>query len=130
MDPSHPTNPETSPSDTALKSGTDAKTSSVPGTTNPSSTPRHSVYLVECSDGTLYCGYSTDVWKRVKTHNAGRGAKYTRARRPVKLIYFETYPTKREALQRDAAIKKLSRNDKITLVIVSKGRVYGGLPHA
>ena len=66
------------------------------------------VYIVECSDGSLYTGWTTDVVKRVEAHNSGKGAKYTRSRRPVKLVHFEEFPTKEEALRREAQIKKLT----------------------
>jgi putative endonuclease len=73
-------------------------------------------YMVECADGTFYTGWSTDPERRVKVHNAGRGAKYTRMRRPVKLIYLEELPDKSSALKRERAIKKLSRKSKEALV--------------
>jgi putative endonuclease len=71
------------------------------------------VYLVKCSDDTYYCGYTTDVTKRVETHNKGKtGAKYTKTRLPVKLEYVEEYATLSDALKREHAIKKLSRKQK------------------
>ena len=73
-------------------------------------------YIVECADGTFYTGWSTDPARREKTHNAGRGAKYTRMRRPVKLIYIEELPDKSSALKRERAIKKFSRKRKEKLV--------------
>lgn len=73
-------------------------------------------YMVTCSDGSLYTGYTTDVQKRIKTHNAGKGAKYTRARLPVVLAYVEESDTKQQAMQREAAIKKLTRQQKELLV--------------
>ena len=76
----------------------------------------HFVYIVECRDGTLYTGYATDVSRRIKTHNEGKGAKYTRTRRPVHLLHKEVYETKSEALKREYAIKKLSRDEKLKLV--------------
>ena len=57
-------------------------------------------YLLECSDGTLYCGWTNDLEKRVKAHNSGRGAKYTKSRRPVRLVWYETFETKEEAMHR------------------------------
>lgn len=75
------------------------------------------IYILECSDGTLYTGWTTEIKRRVKEHNSGRGAKYTRARRPVVLRYFEEFDTKEEALKRECAIKKLSRKDKIKLIM-------------
>ena len=73
-------------------------------------------YMVECADGTFYTGWSTDPERRVKTHNAGKGAKYTKTRRPVKLIYVEELADKSSALKRERAIKKLSRKEKEKLV--------------
>lgn len=69
-------------------------------------------YLLRCADGTLYCGWTNCLQERVEAHNSGRGAKYTRARRPVALVYYEEFPTKREAMQREAAIKRLTRAKK------------------
>lgn len=73
-------------------------------------------YLLKCADNTLYCGWTNHLDQRVKAHNEGKGAKYTKARRPVILAYYEEFPTKKEAMQREAAIKKLSRKDKLKLV--------------
>ena len=71
------------------------------------------VYIVECSDGTYYTGYTTDIDRRINEHNySTRSAKYTRSRRPVKLMYSEEYKTISEALKREHAIKKLSRRKK------------------
>ena len=74
------------------------------------------VYIVECSDGSLYTGWSLDVAARVKAHNAGRGARYTRLHRPVKLVYSETHATRSEALKREAAIKTWPREKKKKLI--------------
>ena len=74
------------------------------------------VYIVECADGTLYTGWTDDVAKRVAAHNAGRGAKYTRSRRPVVLRYYEEMPDRSSALSREAAIKRLSRAAKQQLI--------------
>lgn len=76
------------------------------------------VYLLSCVDGTLYCGYTTDLKKRIKAHNEGKGAKYTKSRLPVSLVYNEKYLTKSEALKRECAIKKLTRKEKIELIKV------------
>lgn len=73
-------------------------------------------YLLKCADNSLYCGWTNHLEERVKTHNEGKGAKYTKTRRPVVLAYYEEFPTKKEAMQREAAIKKLSRKDKLKLV--------------
>ncbi|MEA5004250.1 MAG: GIY-YIG nuclease family protein [Christensenella sp.] len=72
-------------------------------------------YILRCADDTLYTGWTNDLEKRIKLHNTGKGAKYTKARRPVALFYFETFPTKKEAMRREAAIKKLSREQKLAL---------------
>lgn len=73
-------------------------------------------YIVECNDKTLYTGYTTDVEARIKTHNSGKGAKYTRSRLPVKLVYFEEYETKSEAMSREFALKKMTRANKLKLI--------------
>lgn len=73
-------------------------------------------YILQCSDGTLYTGWTNNMDKRLKKHNAGQGAKYTRGRRPVKLMYTEAYDTKREAMQREFQIKKLTRKEKEALI--------------
>ncbi|MCZ7571843.1 MAG: GIY-YIG nuclease family protein [Ardenticatenaceae bacterium] len=74
------------------------------------------VYIVECADGTLYTGWTTDVARRVQEHNAGRGARYTRGRRPVRLVLIEFHPTQAAAMQREAAIKRLPRAAKWRLI--------------
>lgn len=73
-------------------------------------------YIVECADGTLYTGWTNHLEKRIKSHNEGNGAKYTRARLPVRLVYYETFATKQEAMKREYAIKKLTRKDKLKLI--------------
>ena len=74
-------------------------------------------YIVECADGTLYTGWATNVQKRVKAHNEEKsGAKYTKAKRPVKLVYYEGYETKEEAMRREYAIKQLTRKQKLELI--------------
>ena len=77
------------------------------------------VYLAECCDKTLYCGYTTDIIKREKCHNSGKGAKYTKARLPVSIVYFENCASKSDALKREAAIKKLTRAEKLALIKTS-----------
>ncbi len=74
------------------------------------------VYLLRCNDDTLYCGYTTDIAKRLQAHNNGEGAKYTRSRRPVTLVYSEEFSAKTEALKRECAIKKLTRRQKLELI--------------
>ena len=73
-------------------------------------------YILKCSDNTLYTGWTTDLKKRLKTHNQGKGAKYTRSRLPVTLVYYEIFSTKKEAMSRESAIKKLSRPQKERLI--------------
>ena len=76
----------------------------------------HVVYIVECRDGTYYTGYTTDVERRVEEHNAGTGARYTRGRTPVEVVYTETYETQSAAMSREYAIKQLRRPQKERLV--------------
>ena len=73
-------------------------------------------YIVECSDGTFYTGWAVDAEKRLKVHNAGRGARYTRTRRPVKLVYVELQPDQTTAMRRERAIKRLPRAKKQQLI--------------
>jgi len=77
---------------------------------------RSFTYLLRCADGSLYCGWTNDLTKRLQAHNAGTGAKYTRPRRPVELAYYETFATQREAMRREAEIKRLSRAEKLALI--------------
>lgn len=75
------------------------------------------VYILECADKTLYCGYTTDLERRIFNHNnAKSGAKYTMGRRPVKLVYKEDFETLSEALKREHALKKLSKSTKAELI--------------
>lgn len=73
-------------------------------------------YIVKCSDGSLYTGWTMDLNKRLDTHNKGKGAKYTRCRLPVELVYWEYYDTKSEAQRREIQIKKISRLQKLKLI--------------
>ena len=73
-------------------------------------------YILECADSTYYTGWTTDPERRVAQHNKGIGAKYTSVRRPVKLVYVESHPNRREAMQRELAIKKMKREQKSRLV--------------
>ena len=75
------------------------------------------VYIVKCADDTLYTGYTTDLKKRLEKHNSGEGAKYTRSRRPVRLVYYEVYETREEAMKRECAIKRMTRADKMALIM-------------
>lgn len=72
-------------------------------------------YILKCADDTLYCGWTNDLEKRLEAHNSGKGAKYTRSRLPVELIYYEEFETKEEAMSREYHIKKLSREKKLEL---------------
>ncbi len=83
---------------------------------NTESTNRHFVYIVECSDGTLYTGYTVDIERRVDEHNSGVGAKYTRGRTPVKLIYKESFSSRSDAQKREYEIKQLPRSKKEELI--------------
>ncbi len=74
------------------------------------------MYIIQCSDGTLYTGYAVDVKKRIAAHNKGTAAKYTRGRGPVQLRYVETCPDKSSALRRERAIKRLTREKKENLI--------------
>ena len=74
------------------------------------------VYVLRCGDGTLYTGVTTDVERRLREHESGRGAKYTRSRGPLTLVYRETQPDKGAALRREAAIKRLPRAEKLALI--------------
>ena len=76
----------------------------------------HFVYVVRCSDGSYYTGYTTDVGRRVEEHNEGSGAKYTKGRRPVDLVHVESFDSQSGALQREYAIKQLRRAAKERLV--------------
>ena len=74
------------------------------------------MYILTCADGTFYCGWTNDLDKRLKAHNEGRGARYTKTRRPVVLSYYETFQTKEEAMKREYAEKRLTRKQKETLL--------------
>ena len=73
-------------------------------------------YILKCRDNSFYCGYTTDIKRRVEEHNMGKGAKYTKSRLPVELIHFEEFETKSQALKRECAIKKLTRKQKMELI--------------
>ena len=77
----------------------------------------HYCYILKCSDNTLYTGYTNDLDNRLKAHNSGNGAKYTKTRLPVELVYYEEYPTKEEAMSREWHIKhKMTREEKLKLI--------------
>ena len=77
-------------------------------------------YIVECADGTYYTGWTVNPERRVTVHNKGRGARYTRMRGPVKLVYVEELPDKKSAMKREIAIKKMKREGKMKLMDGSK----------
>lgn len=79
---------------------------------------KYYIYILECSDATLYTGFTKNLEKRVETHNAKKWAKYTRGRTPVTLKYFEEFDTESEARKREYKIKQLSRNEKFSLIEV------------
>lgn len=73
-------------------------------------------YILRCMDGTYYCGWTNNLDRRLKAHNEGKGAKYTRSRRPVALVYYEAFSTKEEAMRREYEIKQLPRKKKEELI--------------
>lgn len=74
------------------------------------------VYILKCADNSLYTGWTNNLDKRIKMHSEGKGAKYTRARLPIELVYFEEYEDKIEAMKREYAIKQLKRQEKLMLI--------------
>lgn len=77
---------------------------------------QHFVYILKCSDGSLYTGYTINLDKRLKAHNDGKASKCTRSRRPVSYIFIETFSNKSDALKREYSIKQLSRKQKLVLI--------------
>lgn len=75
-------------------------------------------YILKCKDGSLYTGWTNNLDKRIADHNAGKGAKYTKSRRPVELVYYESFDTKEDAMKREYEIKKMKRSEKIELLSV------------
>lgn len=76
----------------------------------------HFTYIIRCSNGTLYTGYTNDLKQRIAKHNIGKGAKFTRGKGPVELVYFETFQSKSQAMIREAKIKKMKRSEKLKLI--------------
>lgn len=76
----------------------------------------HWIYIVQCKDGTLYTGYTNHLEERIQKHNQGKGAKYTRGRGPVTLVYSEQFDDKSQALRREIALKKMDRKSKLQLL--------------
>lgn len=77
---------------------------------------KHYAYMLRCSDGSIYSGYTTDLNRREKVHNSGKGAKYTRTRLPVKLVYFEEFDNKIDAMKREYAFKQLTHKEKEEII--------------
>lgn len=73
-------------------------------------------YMLRCRDNSLYTGWTNNIEKRLEDHNSGKGAKYTKARRPVELVYYESYETKEEAMRREWQIKQLKKSEKEELI--------------
>lgn len=82
-------------------------------------------YLLLCADGSLYCGWTNHLEARVEAHNSGKGAKYTKSRRPVQLVYYEVFATKQEAMRREWALKQLTRKEKLDLIEAWKKEQLG-----
>ena len=83
------------------------------------------VYILKCSDNTLYTGWTTSLEKRLKAHNSGKGAKYTKPRLPVEIVYFEEFQDKKDAMKREYAIKQLSREEKLNLISGFTKEIHG-----
>lgn len=83
----------------------------------------HYTYIVKCKDNTYYTGYTNALEKRIQAHNAGKGAKYTKGRRPVELIYYEEYEEKCDAMRREWEIKQFSRKEKEQLIEKKNGSI-------
>lgn len=79
-------------------------------------------YILQCADDTLYVGWTNDLRRRLEAHNAGRGARYTRGRRPVRLVFWERHDSSTAARQREQALRRLSRVQKLRLVAAWQGR--------
>lgn len=88
----------------------------------------HYTYILECADGTYYTGYTNHLEQRIKAHNSGKGAKYTKGRTPVKLVYYESFEEKSRALSREHEIKRLSKRQKAQLIENEKAAEKGTLP--
>jgi len=82
--------------------------------------PSAFVYLLRCGDGSLYCGWTVDVARRVAEHEAGRGSRYTRARLPVEVVWSRSMASRSEAMREEARIKRLSRAEKLLLIGISR----------
>ena len=85
------------------------------------------VYLLRCCDGSLYCGWTDDLERRMATHNTGKGARYTRSRKPVRLVWSEELTDRSAALKREIAIKRLTRTQKLALAGLTRRKTSSGL---
>ena len=85
------------------------------------------VYLLRCRDGSLYCGWTDDLERRVATHNAGKGARYTRSRKPVRLVWSEELADRSAALKREIAVKRLTRTQKLALAGLKRSKTIASL---
>ncbi len=81
-------------------------------------------YMLECGDGSFYTGWTNDIQKRLTAHRSGAGAKYTRGRGPIKLVYLEVHDTKSEAMRREVLVKRLTRAEKLALAQKSDWKDY------
>jgi len=88
---------------------------------------KHMCYIVKCSDDTLYCGYTNDLKKRIKTHNSGKGAKYTKTRLPVSLMFSKEFDSKSAAMKFEYKVKQMSRDQKLKLILNFYGSNYDKL---
>ncbi|PKM42277.1 MAG: hypothetical protein CVV03_10160 [Firmicutes bacterium HGW-Firmicutes-8] len=81
---------------------------------------KHYTYIARCRSGVLYTGYTNDLERRAEKHNRGKGAKFTRGRGPVEIIYFEEFPSKSAAMVREAEIKRLTKPEKLKMIVVTE----------
>lgn len=87
--------------------------------------PTHAyVYILQCSDDSLYTGWTTNLERRLSEHNTGRGGRYTRIHRPVEMVFTEEHPTRSAAMQREAAIKRWNRSRKLALIKSHQNNLY------
>lgn len=100
-----------------------------PGKTVQTPGNENCCYILRCADGTLYTGWTNRLEERVAAHSAGKGAKYTRGRRPVELVYCERFATKEEAMSREYHIKKMTRTEKLKLIGQGALASEGGSVH-
>lgn len=83
---------------------------------------KYYAYMLKCKDNTIYSGFAVDINKRIEVHNSGKGAKYTRARLPVILEYYEEFVTKQEALKREREFKKYTHYEKEQIILKNRGK--------